>query len=101
MSFLLLRVKIIFIIFLDNEGSYVESLTASIEQLKEELQTELEKVDDHYDQIIKENKNKFKGMTLKNNNGIQLIEEKFRLDMFNTISNIINPSRPSRTLNEK
>ena len=58
---------------------------------------ELEKVDDHYDQIIKENKNKFKSMSLRANNGIQLIEEKFRLDMFNTIGNILTPpTRGSR-----
>lgn len=28
---------------------------------------------------------------MRDNNGIQLIEEKFRLEMFNSISNIIYP----------
>ena len=88
---------IIYLIIWIDEGCYKESLAASIEQLKEELQTELEKVDDFYEQIIKQNKNKFKSMSLRTNNGIQLIEEKFRLDMFNTISNIITPgARGSR-----
>ena len=64
---------------------------ATIEQLKEELQTELEKLDDKYDGLIKETKQKFKSMSLRNNSGIQLLEEKFRLDMFNSISNILLP----------
>ncbi len=86
---------IFFILYLDSEGAYKESLLASIEQLKEELNTELEKVDDFYDQQMKEYKHKFKKHALKENNGIQVIEEKFRLDMFNSISGIINPKLKS------
>jgi hypothetical protein len=51
----------------------------------------LEKVDDEYDLHIKDYKSRFKKQALKENNGIQVVEEKFRLDMFNTISNIIYP----------
>ncbi len=35
-------------------------------------------------------------MGLKSNSGIQLIEEKFRFDMFNSINNIIYPSSYSK-----
>ena len=36
-------------------------------------------------------KNRFKKSALRQNNGIQVIEEKFRLDMFNSINSLIYP----------
>jgi hypothetical protein len=51
----------------------------------------MDKLNDKYDQIIKEIKKKFRSDGLKANSGIQLIEEKFRLDMYNSIMAIINP----------
>jgi hypothetical protein len=61
----------------------------------------LEKVDDEYDLQLKDYKNRFKKQALKENNGIQVIEEKFRLDMFNTISNIIYPKLKQSEKNDK
>lgn len=52
---------------------------------------EFEKLEDDSAQAIKEIKKKFRTEGLKANSGIQLIEEKFRLDMYNSIMNIINP----------
>lgn len=77
--------------FLDNEGNYKESLQAIVDQLKDEYQMEMDKIDDQYNQIVKEAKKKFKLTGLKTNGGIQLLEEKFRLDMYNSIVNVINP----------
>jgi len=76
---------------LDTEGTYKESFNTIISQLKDEMQLELEKLDDYYDQKIKENKKKYKCMGLNSNNGIQVIEEKFKLDMFNLINDLLNP----------
>jgi hypothetical protein len=73
---------------LDTEGTYKESFNTIISQLKDEMQLELEK---YYDQKIKENKKKYKCMGLNSNNGIQVIEEKFKLDMFNLINDLLNP----------
>jgi hypothetical protein len=77
--------------FLDTEGTYKDSFNTIISQLKDEMQLELEKLDDHFDQKIKENKKKFKSMGLNSNNGIQVIEEKFKLEMFNMINDLLNP----------
>ena len=55
------------------------------------MQLELEKLDDHFDLKIKENKRKYKSMGLNSNNGIQVIEEKFKLEMFNMINDLLNP----------
>lgn len=67
------------------------SINSIIIQLKEEYQTELEKLDDNYSQLIKERKRKFMKTGLRNNSGIQLIEEKFRLDIYNSINNVLYP----------
>jgi len=77
--------------FIDTDGTYKDSFKSIISQLKDEEQLELEKLDDHFDQKIKENKKKYKSMGLTSNNGIQVIEEKFKLEMFNMINDLLNP----------
>jgi hypothetical protein len=53
----------------------------------------MDKLNDNYSYIIKEIKKKFKINGLKANSGIQLIEEKFRLDIYNSVMNIIYPKQ--------
>ena len=52
---------------------------------------ELERIEDHYDKLVIEAQNNFKNISFKNNPGVQLIEEKFKLDLYNLINLIISP----------
>lgn len=62
-----------------------------VEALKEEQEQELERIEDHYDKLVIEAQNNFKNISFKNNPGVQLIEEKFKLDLYNLINLIISP----------
>lgn len=85
--------QVIFIYICLDDGSYKESFESIIDQLKEEMKCELEKLDDNYNLIIKEKRQSYSNMNIRNNSGIRLIEEKFRLDIYNTISNVIYPNK--------
>lgn len=74
----------------DNDEKYKEEFKAIINQLEEEHQMELDKLEEDTNQIIKEIKRKFRADGFKANSGIQLIEEKFRLDMYNSIMNLFS-----------
>jgi hypothetical protein len=58
--------------------------------LREEKNTEINKLDDEYSNKVNEAKKKLKNIGLKHNSGFQLIEEKFRLDMMNTVGNLVS-----------
>jgi hypothetical protein len=62
-----------------------------IESLKDERQHELDKIDDNYNKLISEAQNSLKNFGFKNNPGIQLIEEKFKLDMYNLLNMLLQP----------
>jgi hypothetical protein len=57
---------------------------------------EMEKLSDHYAEVITKIKKKVKATGLKNNSSLQLVEEKFRLDMFNSISNALYPKEGNK-----
>jgi hypothetical protein len=76
-------------LILDNEETYKDSIKGLIQSLKEEQQLELDKLDDLYDEKIKEMKAKFRHDGLRNNPGVRLLEEKFRLDMLNSINIVV------------
>ena len=62
-----------------------------IDSLKEERQHELDKIDDFYNREILEAQIALKTYGFKNHPGIQLIEEKFKLDMYNHLNMILLP----------
>ena len=64
-----------------------------IESLREEQTHEFDRIDDHYNKLISECQANFKNFIFKNNPGIQLIEEKFKLDMYNLINLILLPKK--------
>ena len=72
----------------DNDDGYNDQINSIIKSLKEDCIKDKEK-------ILKENNDKLKKINdkylneLSNNNGINLIQEKFKLDLTNILSNII------------
>lgn len=61
-----------------------------MQSLKEEMQNELDKLDDKYYVKLVEVKKSTKNNKLKNYASVQLLEEKFRLDIANSISTLVN-----------
>jgi hypothetical protein len=66
-----------------------------LDALIEEQDTELEKVEMCYDNLISEAQSNFRNLSLKANPGIQLIEEKFKLDMYTLLNTILLPKKQS------
>lgn len=62
-----------------------------IDSLKEERQHELDKIDDYYNRQIVEAQISLKNYGCRSHPGIQLIEEKFKLDMYNHLNMILQP----------
>lgn len=77
----------------NDDDQHQESINLIIENLKEEKQQELERMEEHYQNVIEEAISNFKFSGLKNNSGIQLIEEKFKLEFFNLVSDVIMPTK--------
>lgn len=63
-----------------------------IESLKEEQEHQLDLIEDHYEKLFEQCYNQFKTQA-RTNSGIQLIEEKLRLEIYNQINNIVNPKK--------
>jgi hypothetical protein len=75
----------------DGEDQHKESIQGIIDSLKEEQEHELDRIEDHYNKLIVEAQSNFKNYGFKNNPGVQLIEEKFKLDMYNLINSVLIP----------
>jgi hypothetical protein len=76
---------------MNDDDQHQESINSILESLKEEKQQELDRIDYHYQNLIDESISNFKMFGIKNNSGVQLIEEKLKLDMFNLVNNTILP----------
>jgi len=63
-----------------------------IESLKEEQQHELELIEDQYEDLYENCYTSYKNQA-KTNSGIQLLEEKLRLEIYSQINNIVNPKK--------
>jgi hypothetical protein len=70
----------------DSEDTYKESIEGIIASLKEEEQIEIDKLNEYYLDIINELQNNLKNKEIKESSGVLLLEEKLKLDIFNTIS---------------
>lgn len=75
----------------EEDNSHKDSLQVILDALREEQQHELDRIEDHYNKLINDAYSNFKNFGFKNNSGIQLIEEKFKLDTFNMMNDILNP----------
>ena len=80
--------------FVENdEPAHVENVQEIIANLREEYNNELAKVDDQFNKFVYEAECKFKNSYLKDNPGIQLMEERFKLDMYNLINSVLLPRK--------
>jgi hypothetical protein len=61
-----------------------------LESLREEQEHELEIVEDHYEKLFEQCYSSFKTQA-RGSNGIQLLEEKLRLEIYTQVNNIVNP----------
>jgi hypothetical protein len=75
-----------FLINSDGEETHKESIKCLIDSLKEEQDEEMAKLDGEFSEIIVDVKNKFRTDGLRKNPGVRLLEERFRLDMLNSIN---------------
>ena len=78
---------------INDEDQHSESINLIVESLKEEKQQELQRMEEHYEGILEEAINHFKISGLRNNSGIQLTEEKYKLEFFNLINEAITPKK--------
>ena len=84
---------VIFIFILDSDDTHKEGIKNIVDSLKEEQEHELDRIEDHYNKLIQDAQASFKNFGFKNHPGIQLIEEKFKLDMYNLINMILAPKK--------
>lgn len=75
----------------EEDNSHKDSLQVILDALREEQQHELDRIEDYYNKLINDAYSNFKNFGFKNNSGIQIIEEKFKLDTFNMMNDILNP----------
>jgi len=73
----------------DNEHS--NSISIIVENLKEDKEKEIKKLDEEYDSIISMKLYSFKNSSLKNSLAISTIQEKFKIDMLNTLNDLVFP----------
>jgi hypothetical protein len=83
-----------FIIDDDPSEQHKNNIKTIIEALIEEQDNELEKVEVHYDCIINDAQINFRKTSCKfSPPGVQLIEEKFKLDMYKLINTVLLPRK--------
>lgn len=76
-----------------DDESHRESITIIIENLQEDMQSEFKKVEEEYAKILEEKERKFLKETIRSNNSLQVIEEKFKMEMLGSINDIIYPKK--------
>ena len=60
----------------------------TIDSLKEEQQHEIDRIEDYYNGVISDKINEFKVTSCKSNPGLELMEEKLKLDIYTIINEI-------------
>lgn len=76
----------------DDDG-HMESLKVIVDNLCEERDTEISESNKQYDQKIEEKRVLFKGSDLTVAPALQTIKEKFKIDMLNTVNDVIYPKK--------
>lgn len=74
-----------------DDENHEESIKVIIDNLEEEKKDELKKVDEEFGKKILEKKQNFRTDKISKDGGLQLIEEKFKLDMLNSVNEILYP----------
>lgn len=74
---------------IEDDENYSHNLQSIIENLEEEKLEKLNECQKTYDNKISLKRNTFKSSYLTNNPSLSLIQEKFKVEMFNTIKDLI------------
>jgi len=80
----------IFLKILDSEDNYKESIKAILNSLLDEKKSENQKIDDEYKIKINELKEELMKFNVRGESDVQIIEEKFKLDVYNSVGNMFN-----------
>lgn len=76
-----------------DDESHKESLKVIVDNLQEEMESELKKNSEHFDSLIEDKRRSFKETSLNSAAGLQTIKEKFKIDMLNTVNDLIYPKK--------
>ena len=77
----------------DEDNNHQESIEGIIKSLEEDKEKELEKLEDEYTNIINKIKTRNKEESLSKNTGIEMIEEKLKMNMLGVLNDIISNSK--------
>lgn len=76
--------------YLDSEENYKESIVAILNSLIEEKKNEVQKVEDEYRAKVNEIKEEYTRYNIRGESEVQLLEEKFKLEIYNSVGNMFN-----------
>lgn len=74
-----------------DENEHSNSISIIVENLKEDKEKEIKRLDDEYEGIISMKLHSFKNSSLKNSVALSTIQEKFKIDMLNTLNDLVFP----------
>jgi hypothetical protein len=74
----------------DSEDNYKESIRAILNSLLDEKKLEIEKIDDEYKIKVNDLKEEFMKSNLRGESEMQIIEEQFKLEVYNSVGNMFN-----------
>lgn len=75
---------------MDEDRQHKESVYLIINSLKEEMENELSNLDDHYNKNLEDTILDFKKFGIRNNLGVQLLDEKFKLEIVKLINLLLS-----------
>ena len=89
-----MTVNILFLFFyfhnLESEENYKDSITEIVRSLNEENKNEVEKIEEYYKVKINDLKSELSNNNIRRESEVQLMEERFKLDVYNSVGNMIN-----------
>lgn len=80
-------------IMMQENDAHSESLKIIIDDLKSSRDEEIAKNNEHYSMLIEAKRSQFNSANLLNSPSLETIKEKFKIDMLNTVNDIIYPRK--------
>ena len=75
---------------LESEENYKESIAAIIKSIEDEKKIEIIKIEDEYKENIKKIKEEFMQFNIRSESEVQIMEEKFKIEVHNCVGNMLN-----------
>ena len=80
----------ILILIEDSEENYKESINEILKSLYDEKKNEVEKIEEEYKIKTDQLKLEFMNSNIRGESEVQIMEERFKLDVYNSVGNMIN-----------